>query len=81
MIWQKGYSARHRVQLHSYRYPQLASELGAYRVALRRNVRSLLCWDQCRLVIVSSRRQTVHRDQRSRRVQPFYYPGVAYQVA
>ena len=50
-------------------------------MALRRNVRPLLCWDQCRLVIVSSRRQTVHRDQRSRRVQTFYYPAVAHQVA
>ena len=50
-------------------------------MALRRNVRPLLGWDQCRLVIVSSRRQTVHRDQRSRRVQTFYHPAVAYQVA
>ena len=81
MIWRKGYSTRHRVQLHSYRYPQLVSGLGAYRVILRRSVRPLLCWDQYRLVIVSFRRQTVPCDQRSRRVQPFHYPVVAYQIA
>ena len=50
-------------------------------MALCRNLRPLVCWDQCQLVIVSSRRQTVHRDQSSRRIQPFYYPAVAYQVA
>ena len=49
-------------------------------MALRRNVRPLLCWDQCRLVIVSSRRQTVHRDQLVEESNPFTILGLSTKL-